>query len=163
MDVECDLMLGIFVKTTPKKSYSSHILVLLQGIFLVLCCFPVGWYNAGSPWFLLLCAGGTALGLVVLYYNRPRNFSVYPEVREGAVLITDGPYRYIRHPMYTALITMMVGIACYNGHWINYVGVIGIVMVVTTKAFREERVLPEVFPEYEPYKSGTKRFVPYFL
>lgn len=156
-------MFGVFVETKPKKGLSSHILVLLQGLFLAMCCFPVGWYNAGSAWFLSLCAVGSVLGVVVLYYNRPRNFSVYPEVRIGATLITDGPYRYIRHPMYTALMAMMLGIAGYNGHWINYVGAAGIISVVVIKAFREERLLPLVFPEYSSYKDRTHRFVPYFI
>lgn len=156
-------MLGIFIETTTKKDWSSHLLVALQVIFLVLCCFPVGWYNAGSYWFLVFCAAGSVLGIWVLYYNRPKNFGVYPEVKIGAELITDGPYSYIRHPMYTALIMMMIGVAGYNGHWINYLAAIGIIAVVVIKAFREERLLPQVFPEYEAYRARTTRFVPYFV
>ncbi len=156
-------MLGIFVKTSTRKRASSHLLVVLQAAFLVICCLPIGWRNAGSPWFLLGCAVGSVLGLIVLYYNRPGNFAVYPEVKTGAQLITHGPYRYVRHPMYTALMIMMAGIAGYNGHWVNYLAALGITTVVVMKAYREEELLPLVFPQYAVYKAQTKRFVPYVV
>jgi len=117
--------------------------------------------NRGMGWFLVLCAAGTTLGLISLCYNRPSNFAVYPEVRVGAKLITRGPYQYVRHPMYVALMVMMIGIAGYNGHWINFIGAAGVIIVVTIKAVREEALLPQVFPEYRLYQSRTARFVPY--
>ncbi len=153
----------MFVRTVQKKSVHSHVLVLLQLAAVVLSCYPVGWRNYGSTWFLVLCLLGTGLGIVVLYYNRLSNFSVYPEVRLGARLITGGPYRYVRHPMYTALIIMMAGVAGYNGHWLNAVGAVCVVLVVVRKAFMEERFLSAVFPEYDAYVSRTTRFVPYVL
>ncbi len=154
-------MLGLFIKTESPKRFSSHLLVSLQIVFLVMCCYPVGLTNSGPVWFLLLCAAGAVLGIVVLYFNRPSNFGVYPEVRTGAKLITQGPYKYVRHPMYLALSIMMVGIAAYNGHWINYIGAAGIIVVVMLKMLREEVLLPKVFPDYEAYRSRTARFVPF--
>lgn len=154
-------MIGVFIKTESQKRFSSHLLVSLQVVFLVMCCYPVGLINSGPVWFLLLCAVGAVLGIVVLYFNPPSNFGVYPEVRVGAKLITQGPYKYVRHPMYAALIIMMVGIAGYNGHWLNYIGTGGILLVVLLKVLREEVLLPQVFPEYEAYQSRTARLVPF--
>ncbi len=153
----------MFGRTVQRKSLRSHVLVGLQLIFVAMACYPVGWRNAGSPWFLVLCLIGTLLGLIVLYYNRLANFGVYPEVRVGAQLITHGPYYYVRHPMYTALVIMMVGIAGYNGHLINTVGAVGVTIVVVGKALLEEKFLAEVFPQYRSYKARTKRFLPYLV
>ena len=139
----------------------SHLLVVLQALLLVLSCYPVGLHNAGSAWFLSLCFLGAVLGIVVLWHNKLGNFSVYPEVKAGAKLITSGPYRYVRHPMYDALILMMVGIAGYNGHWLNYLAAAGITLVVLAKAFMEEGLLAQVFPEYSAYQDRTHRFIPY--
>ena len=115
----------------------------------------------GSPWWLLLCVAGALLGIVVLFYNRPGNFSIYPEICEGADLITRGPYRWVRHPMYTALIMMMIGVSGYNGLWINLGAALTLIAIVVTKALREEHLLPQVFPEYPAYALTTKRFIPF--
>lgn len=156
-------MLGLFVKTRTPKRASSHLLVLLQALFLAACCYPVGMRNTGPAWFLALCLAGGLLGLTVLYFNRPRNFAVYPEVRVDAQLITDGPYRFVRHPMYTALMLMMIGIAGYNGHWLNAGAAAGLVAVVTIKALREERLLAGAFDGYADYARPLKRFLPYLI
>ena len=117
----------------------------------------------GNPWWLLLCVAGALLGVIVLFYNRPGNFSIYPEICEGATLITEGPYRWTRHPMYTALIIMMIGVSGYNGRWINQVAALTLIAIVVTKALREEQLLPRIFPEYPDYANTTKRFIPYVL
>ena len=128
-----------------QKTRSSHLLVTGQLGCITLCCYPQGWQNLGSSWWLVLCVAGALLGVVVLFYNRPGNFSIYPEVREGAALITKGPYRWMRHPMYTALIMMMIGVSGYNGHWINQVAAFILIAIVFTKASREEKLLPQIF------------------
>ena len=145
------------------KRASSHLLIILQLFFVGLCCYPVGWRNTGSVWFLLLCLSGAALGAVVLYYNRIGNFSVYPEVRAGARLVFDGPYGFVRHPMYSALILMMIGIAGYNGRLANIAAALGVIIVVTIKALREEKLMMAAFPEYSRYASPLKRFVPWVI
>jgi protein-S-isoprenylcysteine O-methyltransferase Ste14 len=138
----------------------SHVLVACQFTGLVLACWPVGLVNRGLPWVLLLCAGGTLLGLYTLWHNPVGNFSVYPEIKAKARLITTGPYRYVRHPMYSALVLMMLGVAFYNGHWINFVGFVLVALAVVNKARLEERLLPAIFAEYSTYAARTKRFVP---
>ncbi len=133
-------------------------MVLLQFAGIVLACYPVGWVNAGWWVGLLPVVGGTGLGLVTLFHNRIGNFNVYPELREQALLITSGPYRWMRHPMYVALVIMMAGIALYNGHWINAVGVAAVVLAVVLKARREEVYLRQRFPEYAAYAERTRAF-----
>lgn len=137
--------------------------MVLQLTFVAACCYPVAGRNWGHPLFLFLCVLGAILGIVVLYYNRPSNFSVYPELRSGATLITNGPYRIVRHPMYTALMLMMIGIAGYNGRMINLLAAMGLVVVVTLKALREERALAIAFTEYGRYATPLKRFIPWLL
>ena len=146
-----------------QKTQTSHLLVAGQLGCVALCCYPINWQNVGSPWWLSLCTAGALLGVVVLFFNRPGNFSIYPEIREGASLITVGPYRWVRHPMYTALMLMMIGVAGYNGRAANYTAASVLVVIVVTKALREEILLPQVFPEYPAYALSTKRFIPRVL
>jgi len=101
------------------------------------------------------------LGLLTLCYNKIGNFSVYPEIKPHATLITSGPYRYIRHPMYTSLMIMMLGIAFYNHHWLNLVGLVLIFIAVVFKAIKEEQLLLTTFADYAKYQKQTYKFLPY--
>ena len=143
-----------------QHSIKSHILVGLQLCGLALCCYPVGLKNSGSVYWLSACALGAVLGIHTLCYNKIGNFSIYPELKKHAALITSGPYRYIRHPMYTSLIIMMIGIAFYNYHWINAIGVIMVVFAVISKANSEEKILLMEFDLYTEYQQKTHRFIP---
>lgn len=145
------------------KTSGSHLLVILQLTFVATCCYPVGMHNRGHTSFLIFCLLGSILGVVTLAYNRPSNFSVYPDIRPGAALITNGPYRIVRHPMYSALILMMIGIAGYNGHWINYLAAVGLIVVLVVKAQREEQLLKARFSQYMDYATPLKRFIPWLL
>jgi protein-S-isoprenylcysteine O-methyltransferase Ste14 len=145
------------------RPISSHALVLLQLAGVAGACLPVGWVNAGPVAGLGLVASGTVIGLITLYFNRPGNFSVYPELVPGWRLVTDGPYRWVRHPMYLALALMMIGIAIYNGHWSNYGAALAVIAAVVAKALREERYLLASSSEYAGYAQRTRRFIPFLI
>ena len=151
-------MLGRFFR---QHSLTSHLLVFLQLIGVFLCCYPVGLANSGSPYSLILCGLGSVLGIWSLCVNKIGNFSVYPEIKPQAILITNGPYRYIRHPMYSALMIMMIGIALYNFHTLNALGVILVCFAVLNKSNIEEKFLQRRFEEYQNYRLNCKRFLPY--
>lgn len=144
-----------------KHPLGSHFLVVLQLAALLGCVYPVNLTNLGSVNALALCLLGATLGLTALYYNKIGNFSVYPEIRDGAKLITTGPYKFVRHPMYLALFIMMTGISIYNGHAINFVSLSIIVPVLVRKALIEEYYLADRFPDYDSYKTTTRRFIPW--
>jgi hypothetical protein len=86
--------------------------------------------NRGLALALALCALGAASGLYALAHNRLGILGIYPELPPDAELITSGPYRWVRHPMYTSLMLMMFGIALYNLHIINLLGVVLVASVV---------------------------------
>lgn len=85
---------------------------------------------------------------------------MYPEPKEHAQLITTGPYRYIRHPMYVSLIIMMLGITFYNYHVLNFFGVVMVIIAVISKARIEEKLLNNHFQNYNDYQRQTSRFIP---
>ena len=90
------------------------------------------------------------------------NWSITLEVREGHRLVTEGIYRTVRHPMYSALLLYSLGQVLVVPNWIagpSY----GLAMAALF-AFRfkpEERMMLEQFgPEYATYMERTKRLVP---
>jgi protein-S-isoprenylcysteine O-methyltransferase Ste14 len=77
-------------------------------------------------------------------------------------LITHGPYRWVRHPMYTTLFLMGLGWLFLTANW--FVGgalMTAIVFIVSTRVKNEEAMLIELFgDEYRHYMRRTGRYLP---
>lgn len=107
-----------------------------------------------------MAAAGALLGLWAMWCNRPGNFNIRPTPRVGGQLVQVGPYRRIRHPMYTAV--MAFGLACAlaaRSPW-GWFGVLLLVAVLATKASLEERWMLAEHPGYADYRARTWRFLP---
>jgi protein-S-isoprenylcysteine O-methyltransferase Ste14 len=78
-------------------------------------------------------------------------------------LVTSGPYRFIRHPIYTGLLIAMLGTALVD----NLLGLIVVVVMIPYFYYCgtvEERNLTATFPEaYPEYRSRTKMIIPFLL
>ncbi|HEX5631494.1 MAG TPA: isoprenylcysteine carboxylmethyltransferase family protein, partial [Acidimicrobiia bacterium] len=75
-------------------------------------------------------------------------------------LITSGPYRRVRHPMYTAVILGMAGVTVISRTWWSVAAWIGLVALLTLKSIWEEKQLAAFFSNYEEYRERTGRFLP---
>ena len=82
------------------------------GLIAVMLLWPADWGWSGAGFALGALA--VALVLWVFAHNRPGNFNIRPEPKEGARLVTGGPYRWVRHPMYVALLLGMAGVAAMS-------------------------------------------------
>lgn len=142
---------------------SGHLLVAIQFIGIGLSIYPFNYSGHNPYFFLLFSFAGGILGLAALFYNRIGNFRVYPELKPGFQLITNGPYNYIRHPMYTSVILIMIGFSSYLNAPYNYLGLSMTVIAVTLKALKEEHLIATENPAYKEYMFRTTRFVPYVL
>lgn len=90
------------------------------------------------------------------------NWSVTLEIRENHRLITDGVYRLVRHPMYSALFVYAIGQALVVPNWVA--GPSYLLLILILFAFRvgaEEKMMLETFgDEYAAYMTRTKRLIP---
>ena len=91
-----------------------------------------------------------------------RNWSDSLEVRQSHTLVTDGLYRYVRHPMYSAFFLWALAQALLLPNW--FAGLAGFVGFGTLFFFRvgqEERLMLETFGEqYRAYMQRTARIIP---
>ncbi len=103
---------------------------------------------------------GAVVGVWALASNRPGNFNIRPVPREGGRLIRSGPYRHIRHPMYTSVIACGLACALALGSAWSVLALLVLVGVLVAKASIEERAMARVHPDYADYQAHTRRFVP---
>ncbi len=114
---------------------------------------------------------GVGLGLVGIFlllwvhHTLGRNFAVPAVAKERQTLVTVGPYRWVRHPMYTALFLVAVVYFLISANWFIGIAWIGwIVGTVASMVRDEEAVLVEKFGnEYRAYMRLTGRFLPRVL
>jgi protein-S-isoprenylcysteine O-methyltransferase Ste14 len=138
-------------------------LVLLQFALiaaLALAAVPAFVDHGAQAGAWLLGAGGIALGLWAVSCNRIGNFNIRPDPRPGGRLVDRGPYRWIRHPMYTAVIACGAACAIVVGTFWGWFGVAALVLVLVVKAAVEERGMLLAHPGYQAYRARTKRFLP---
>ncbi len=108
----------------------------------------------------IAAAAAVSLGVWALSANRPGNFNIRPLPREGGHLVQHGPYRWIRHPMYSALLLAGVAAARLSGDATTWLIVAALAVVLAIKAAVEERALIARHPAYQDYRRRTHRFVP---
>jgi len=138
----------------------SLVLVAMQLSLIAAIVLPfdaAGW-NLGAT---VLVAAGIAVGAWALTANRPGNFNVRPEPKSGGRLVTGGPYRLVRHPMYFAVLLAMSGFcAGYATAW-RWAALVALVIVLAVKAGVEERLMSARHPGYADYARSRKRIVPF--
>jgi protein-S-isoprenylcysteine O-methyltransferase Ste14 len=142
------------------RSTISHLLVTLQFTSIVIIAWPFLAQAGDRTQWLAISALGVVVGLYTLAHNKLGNFGIYPEPLPDACLVTTGPYRWIRHPMYSSLLLFMLGIALYRHAWPNYVGLLLLVVAVFGKMHREEAHLHQKFADYSAYVKRTHRLLP---
>lgn len=114
-----------------------------------------------GAWALGLWALGMVVGAGAVWANRPGNFNIRPVPKEGGRLIEHGPYRWIRHPMYTSVLLLAAGCAVFLDTVTGAVWWCVLLAVLSVKAVQEERLMRQVHPRYAVYRARTKRFLPF--
>jgi protein-S-isoprenylcysteine O-methyltransferase Ste14 len=113
-----------------------------------------------SPAMGVLAAAMTLGGSVLIVFtvlHLGRSFSIVPQAR---ALVTQGPYAIVRHPLYAAEEVALIGVAM---HVVWYAAIPFLIFHVALQLRRmayEERLLRNVFPQYDAYARRTARWIP---
>jgi protein-S-isoprenylcysteine O-methyltransferase Ste14 len=164
---------AFFVKRTQRKEPLGAILyervpVIAGAVMLV---WPQ-WLPASLTKRLFIEGPGLALSALVLviagmlfaYWARVRlgrNWSGQIIVKNGHTLITSGPYRWVRHPIYSGMTTALVGTALAIGAPYGFIALALIVYGFLVRVRLEEVLMRDIFPgEYDRYSRHTARLIP---
>jgi protein-S-isoprenylcysteine O-methyltransferase Ste14 len=139
------------------------------GLFFGLLAAFVGSADGPVALVLALCGcllavAGSAL-VVGSRWELGSAWSLVPRADQDAGLVTTGPYRFVRHPIYLGLAMLAMGQALAFGSWPAVAVVFAaIVPSFVWRACAEERLLTDAFgARYDHYRRRTKMMIPYLL
>ena len=127
----------------------------------------LAWILYSNPWiadhtvWIIIQIVGLAVGLWAIFEMSRSKLNVTPVPRKGAILITSGPYRMIRHPMYTGLILTFFPILSRDHGLLNLIVFSILLLNMLLKLSYEEQLLRERFPEYNKMTDSTWKLIPF--
>lgn len=163
--------------TTPTQTANlgKRVAARLGGVLLILLLFalpPINNYFRFIPakdvnpvlgWTSVALA---TIGVGIAIWARVylgRNWGMPKTLRQEHELVTSGPYRYVRHPIYTGVLIAILGAVVLQGIiWLIVLGYF--VYYFSRSAHTEEGHMLERFPDsYPAYISRTKKFIPFIF
>jgi protein-S-isoprenylcysteine O-methyltransferase Ste14 len=159
--------MSVFKPTAPRD-----LMFLLLGAVSLLWLLVMPLDAVRLRWshvpFLLQAAGVVVLvsSFVMMYLAFRTNAYVTPTVRiqqeRGQTVVSTGPYRYVRHPMYTGFHLFFLGLPLLLGSVVGLVLTPVLIGIVVRRAVLEERVLRKALPGYDTYLAQVpSRFIPH--
>jgi protein-S-isoprenylcysteine O-methyltransferase Ste14 len=141
------------------------------GVILVILLLVRGRVFKGhaaitDPWLEGIGLAVFLLGLALAVWARVylgRNWGMPMSQKDDPELVTTGPYRRVRHPIYSGIILAMIGTAiAVSVYWLVAVALLGAYFIYS--AIVEERFMARRFPDsYPEYKRSTKMLIPFIF
>ncbi len=162
-----DRSVGILIKKLSEIKVRSEIWITIQVVLLavlIFAQFPVDY--TVTPFLGLMAhifEGAAVIVGIVAIYNLRHSLSITPHPVEKGQFEAKGIYRYIRHPMYTAVFLVSIGIALNSGSYWKFAVVAALVIFFRIKTEYEEGLLVKRYPGYKDYIKNTGRYFPMFL
>ncbi len=111
---------------------------------------------------LALFGTGVVIG-VLAAVNLGRSLTPTPVPIGDGQLSTGGMYRLARHPIYTGVLLIVMGITIRSGSWVTLALAVATFIFFNSKAAWEEQQLTEAYPDYRTYMARTGRFLPHIF
>lgn len=142
------------------RSFQSFILVFIQ-FACIIGILLTGEIFTNSIIYNLIIIAGILVGIWAILAMRGGKLNISPDLKDGATIIREGPYKWIRHPMYLAVLTVMLGITLVDPNPARWILLIVLTINLVVKMHHEEKLLQARFKEYPGYQKSTKRILPF--
>ena|ERR1700686_3578884 len=173
---------GIFLllKRPPKASEAKRDRFSALGIVLQMCAYFLVWFQ--PPWqpflppvaalsgitgivfsaFTVAMAAASGWLLEAAVRTLGQQWALRARLVEGHTLITVGPYAYVRNPVYTAMLGLLIATGLAMEHWIALIAaVVLFVMGMVIRVRSEEKLLRTAFgQEFEEYAKRVPAVLP---
>lgn len=156
---------------SSRDSAKMRIFLLILGVLLsgmLIWLMNPGWMRwsalALPGWARWGGAGIVVVALTLLLWvhqTLSTSFSGNLEIRERHKLVTRGPYRWMRHPMYSAIVLWATGLALITANWFAALLPLAFALFFMLRVPTEEKMMIEAFGDaYQDYMKHTGRFLP---
>ncbi|MFT5891395.1 MAG: protein-S-isoprenylcysteine O-methyltransferase Ste14 [Dokdonia sp.] len=138
--------------------------VLIQFVLFLLFILEIPQLQVALPNFIsIIGITGAVVGCIILLtavLQLNKNLSPFPSPKSGSQLIQNGLYKYIRHPIYTGILTLLSGYSLYATSGYKLLITLLLLVLFIFKSSYEEKRLTLTFKSYSKYKKTTGRFLP---
>ena len=147
-----------------------HQVVLTLALVLLFAPVPglIGWFLPQKLGYLVATGVTIQVAFILLAIWARRclgsNWSAAVRIGVDHQLVRTGPYRLLRHPIYTAMLGMFLGTAISSSQYHALLGLVILVFAYLRKTRMEERLLEQTFgAEYDAYRCDTWALVPFLF
>lgn len=149
---------------TSQKIIQSLASLFFLGLFVVPGLdYRFGWSHV-PPVLSLVADGGVALGFLIVFLTFKENSYTRGtiEVSENQQVITSGPYRFVRHPMYAGALFMLLVTPLALGSWVALPLAVPMILIIAIRLLDEEVFLRKNLTGYLEYcRSVRYHLLPY--
>lgn len=140
-------------------------IVLVSFQFVLFGCYTIDfdWSLGFSLFFKLIGLSFAIIGLVISLLavsQLNKNLSPFPTPKKNAVLLENGLYKFVRHPIYSGLLLLFYGYGIYVDSIYKLLISSLLLVLFYFKTYYEERLLEKKFSVYSKYKQKVNRFFP---
>ena len=152
---------------TWDKVFLALTAVVFAGWIVIMGLDAVRFKWSHVPLWLQWVGALLLIGSFYIFYRTFReNTYLSPAVRiqaeRGQTVVSTGPYKYVRHPLYAGFVLFALGAALLLGSWYGVLGGLLLILMVAWRAVHEERMLFRELSGYEAYMKRVRyRFIPY--
>ena len=125
----------------------------------------MAWSTLSLPFRLRWVGAGLGIIAVPLIYwmfsSLGKNVTDTVAISKEHSLVTHGPYRWVRHPMYSLSVLAFMGFSLLSANWfIGLTGILALTLMVVRTPIEEAKLIEEFGNEYREYMKCTGRFLP---
>lgn len=159
------LLIAAFARRSPAKATNSSRPAAVAAFVATWIPFSLPLLPHGRPGIGLMVMSSILLvvGLAFSVWSirfLDRSFSLMAQAR---AVVRQGPYRYVRHPLYTGELVALAGTVLARPSWWTALVWVSILGLQAYRAHHEEAVLSATLPEYGEYQKSTPRLIPSVL
>jgi len=124
------------------------------------------WSALPLPFWMRWLGFFIGLAALIIFFwvlrSLGQNFSTTLTIKKDQTLVIQGPYQWVRHPMYTSFVLLWAGFFFISTNWfVGLTGLLGVVWAIVVRTPKEEQMMIERFgDEYIAYMKRTGRYLP---
>lgn len=128
----------------------------------------MAWSTLTVPLWLRWVGSGFGTVAVPLVYwtfsSLGKNVTDTVAVRKEHRLVTYGPYRWVRHPLYLSSFLALIGFSLLSANWfIGLTGILALILLVIRTPIEEAKLIEKFGDQYHEYMKRTGRFLPHLI